>query len=200
MSSTSTNQTTHTRELARLLHSGKVVVRYNLSRFDRSTNTQSFYGEVLSLHYAKEDGKYLVHHLVFGNEVTDFYVKTRSENHYDPANLLDLPGAEKRIEQIVATWKNRPRDWRSSQPFAGVLSIGEERISLPPTNSHFQFYHGHIEATLWGLVCIAYREERSADAFTRYTQYNALLNMHAKFGSFAGNSCIGRALNAFKQS
>lgn len=196
MSSTSTTPTADVETLVRLLHSEKVIVRYLLSRFDRETNAQDFYAEVISLHHEKDGDKYLVNHLKFNIEVADFYVKSPSGGHFDPAELLDHHAAEESIRKIIATWKDWPRGWRSNQLFAGVLRIGEERLDLPPTNGHFQFYHGRIEATLAGLTDIAYRE---VGATGDLTQYHSLLTAHAKFARFAGNSCIGRTLNAFRE-
>lgn len=183
--------------LVRLLQQEKVVVRYLLSRFDRSTNTQDFYAEVISLHYEKDKGKYLVNHFKFRIEVTDFFVKSPDGGHFEPAELLKHGEAEEQARKIIAAWKSRPRGWRSAEPFAGVLGIGEERLDLPPTNGHFQFYHGRLEATLWGLAGIAYRDAVAVD--NDFTQYHALLNAHAKFARFVGNCCIGRALNAFRE-
>lgn len=195
-SSTSTNQKVNAAELTRLLHAGKVIVRYILSRFDRQTNTQNFYAEVIALHWGKAEEKYIVQRLVFSNEVADFFIKIKNIPDLESVELLDRAVAEKRIEEIVTAWKDRPRGWRKEVQFAGVLSIHEERIDLPPTSSHFMLYHGHIEATLWGLVCIAYREEGAAGNLTKY---HALLDTHAKFAAFAGKSCIGRALLAFNE-
>jgi hypothetical protein len=164
----------------------EILVRYQINRFDRTTNNQDFYAELVDLYPYKAGDKFILRHLRFRVEV-GLNVKDTNVHSHIP-DVLDYTGLGKKIPEILDGWGKRPSPWRKEQGFVGLLQLGAERVPLSETSGLCGFYHAHIARTLRSLVEEMYIRTRGNGEPVE--QYDAIQQMDARFGAFAATNYI----------
>lgn len=182
-----------------------VCVRYALYRKDRKKQYEMMRADIVCVRHLQDGGIWNFARVGYRFEVSSSVQVTERTAH---DKHFATPNREILYEGVFDTlkvWedeiaeglhpKHAPAqpEWLDvSAPFAGVLMMGDERIELPASSSHWLLYHGLVMAKI-----SEHRNRLIHSEEENYWRDDILWTMQERFGAFASQSRNEIAMRVF---